>query len=242
MSKIRKGYMMRFVARCLIFVFVLLCCFFLPEVFAPLTGGFFNGFTLLHLLWGLWIFDMLCQLFPIKKELSLGSMKIFRERFKPIREKISRSALKGYISTVSKAAYRVMLLWILLLVAVGTLYYTDIINEMILLMISVAFYVCDLICVLFWCPFRLLIKTRCCTTCRIFNWDHFMMFSPLMFINSFFARSLFLLSVVIFIAWELCVLFHPERFWERTNVALTCAECTDKLCTQYCQKLRKGEK
>ena len=32
---------------------------------------------------------------------------------------------------------------------------------------------------------------------------------------------------------------HPERFWEKTNQALQCASCTDKLCTQYCQKLRK---
>lgn len=242
MSKIRKIYMARFVGRCFILLLTLLCIFFLPEVFAPLGGGFFDRFTLLHILWGIWVFDMLCQLFPIKKEISLGSMKIFRERFRPIREKISRDALKAYISTVSKAAYRVMLLWILLLTVLGVLYYTDVINGITLLTVSVLFYVCDLICVLFWCPFRLLIKTRCCTTCRIFNWDHFMMLSPLMFINSFFARSLFLLSVVIFIAWELCVLLHPERFWERTNVALTCAECTDKLCTQYCQKLRKEQK
>lgn len=242
MSKIRKIYMLRFVGRCFILLLALLCCFFLPEVFLPLEGSFFDRFTFLHLLWGIWVFDMLCQLFPIKKEISIGSMKIFRERFKPIREKINKQALKGYISTVSKAAYRVMLLWILLLAVLGTLYYTHVINEMILFMVSVVFYVCDLICVLFWCPFRLMIKTRCCTTCRIFNWDHFMMFSPLMFINSFFARSLFLLSVVIFIAWELSILIHPERFWEHTNVALTCAECTDKLCTQYCQKLRKEQK
>ena len=36
-----------------------------------------------------------------------------------------------------------------------------------------------------------------------------------------------------------CVLIYPERFWEKSNAALKCAECTDKLCTQYCQKLRK---
>lgn len=242
MSKIRKIYMARFVGRCFVLLLSLLCCFFLPEVFSPLEVGFFEEFTLLHVLWGIWVFDMLCQLFPLKKEISIGSMKIFRERFKPIREKINKQALKDYIYTVSKAAYGVMFLWVLLLTVLGVLYYTGIINEMILLMVSVAFYVCDLICVLFWCPFRLMMKTRCCTTCRIFNWDHFMMFSPLMFINSFFARSLFLLSVVIFVAWELSILIHPERFWERTNVALTCAECTDKLCTQYCQKFRKEQK
>ena len=32
---------------------------------------------------------------------------------------------------------------------------------------------------------------------------------------------------------------YPERFWDKSNAALKCSECTDKLCTQYCQKLRK---
>ncbi len=36
-------------------------------------------------------------------------------------------------------------------------------------------------------------------------------------------------------------MMYPERFWDHSNAALQCAECTDKLCTQYCQKLRNGE-
>ena len=35
-------------------------------------------------------------------------------------------------------------------------------------------------------------------------------------------------------------MMYPERFWDHSNAALQCAECTDKLCTQYCQKLRNG--
>ena len=116
------------------------------------------------------------------------------------------------------------------------------IDKMWLFMIAVFFYVCDLICVLIWCPFRLIMKNKCCTTCRIFNWDHLMMFSPLIFIGGFYAWSLFGLSLIAFAVWELCVLIYPERFWEMTNVALKCSECTDKLCTQYCQKLRRAPK
>ena len=132
-----------------------------------------------------------------------------------------------------------MLIWILLISALGVLYYTDIINKLWLFMISVFFYVCDLICVLIWCPFRLIMKNKCCTTCRIFNWDHLMMFSPLIFVGGFFAISLVALAVLAWLIWELCVLLYPERFWEMTNLSLQCCECTDKLCTQYCQKLRK---
>ena len=93
---------------------------------------------------------------------------------------------------------------------------------------------------LIWCPFRLLMRNRCCTTCRIFNWDHLMMFAPMLFVRSFYAQSLFLMSLLVFLVWELCILLHPERFLEQSNAALACANCTDKLCTQYCQKLRKA--
>ena len=118
------------------------------------------------------------------------------------------------------------------------MYFFGVIDKVTLFMISVFFYVCDLICVLIWCPFRLIMKNRCCTTCRIFNWDHLMMFSPLIFMGGFFASSLVILSAVAWLVWELCVMMYPERFWDHSNAALQCCECTDKLCTQYCQKLR----
>ena len=106
-------------------------------------------------------------------------------------------------------------------------------------MISIFFYVCDLICVLVWCPFRLLMKNKCCTTCRIFNWDHLMMFAPLIFIGGFFATSLVIMAIIAWLVWEVAVMIYPERFSELTNEALKCSECTDKLCTQYCQKYAK---
>ena len=87
--------------------------------------------------------------------------------------------------------------------------------------------------------FRIFMKTRCCTECRIFNWDHLMMFTPFLFVDGFYARSLLTMSVFVFLLWEYCIMAYPERFWEVTNVALRCTECTDKLCTQYCPKKKK---
>ena len=130
------------------------------------------------------------------------------------------------------------LLWCALIAVIGLLYGGGYISPIGLFMISVFFYVCDLICVLVWCPFRLMMRTRCCTTCRIFNWDHLMMFSPLIFLGGFYAISLVVLALAAWLVWELCVMLYPERFWEHSNAALKCSECTDKLCTQYCQKLR----
>ena len=240
MSRMRKIYTARLVGRCLVLAACAAVAIIRPEEFSIIGPGmFFRRFSPLHLLWGLWMIDMIAQLFPIKDKLSIGSMKLFRQHFRPILEKVNRDALKKYIVATTQAAYRVMLIWIALIAVIGVLYYKNIFTDLTLFMISVMFYVCDLICVLVWCPFRLLMKTRCCTTCRIFNWDHLMMFSPLIFINSFFARSLCIFALAAWLVWELAIMLYPERFWEQTNGALKCANCTDKLCTQYCQKLRR---
>jgi hypothetical protein len=241
MSEIRKRYFVRLVCRCLIFLICGALCFIWPEGFSILNGwDFFRSFSPFHLLWLIWMIDMIQQVIPIKSKLPLGSMKLFAHRFRPIRDKINTAALKDHITATTKAAYKVFLLWCALIGAIGILYFTGILSKTGLFLISVLFYVCDLICVLIFCPFRLLMKTRCCTTCRIFNWDHFMMFSPLIFMGGFYCLSLVVLAALAWLVWELCIMLYPERFWDQSNAALKCSECTDKLCTQYCQKLRPG--
>lgn len=240
MTKIRKAYMIRLVFRCLVFVACLFILILRPSELDILqNGNFFHQFSVFHLLWGIWVADMILQLVPVKEKMPLGSQKLFRQRFKPIRDKINYQALHRYIVSTTKAAYKILLLWAALLIVLGILHYTGVIDDHILFLISVTFYVCDLICVLIWCPFRLILLNRCCTTCRIFNWDHLMMFTPMMFIKGFFSISLLILAFAVWLVWEICVLIYPERFWEHSNEALRCSECTDKLCTQYCKKLRQ---
>ena len=240
MSRLRKEYMAKLVGRCLIFIAGIFLCIAWPSEFELLNGmNFFGGFSVLHILWGMWVIDMIFQLVPVKGHVPLGSQKLFRERFRPIREKINYPSLKRYIISTTKAAYKIFILWAALIAAIGALFYAGILNKLMVFMISVCFYVCDLICVLIWCPFRLFLKNQCCTTCRIFNWDHLMMFSPLIFMGGFYSLSLVLTALVVWAVWELCVFLFPERFWEFSNEGLKCANCTDKLCTQYCRKLRK---
>lgn len=241
MSKTRKIYFARLVGRCIIFILCIWAWLVKPDIYFVLNGmNFFKTLSPLHLLWAIWVVDMFLQIVPIKNKVPVGSQKLFANHFRPIRDKINHEALRSYIVATTKAAYKVFILWCLLIVGIGLLYYWGIIDKIALFMISVLFYVCDLICVLIWCPFRLIMKNRCCTTCRIFNWDHLMMFSPLIFTNGFFTVSLMMMSVAAWLVWELCVMMYPERFWDHSNAALQCAECTDKLCTQYCQKLRNG--
>ena len=241
MSVTRKKYIGRLIFR----IIVLILCFIRvvckPDSFGILEGmNFFASLDILHGLWVIWMLDMIQQIIPVKNKLPLGSMKLFESRFRPIRDKvINYQALREYIVTTTKAAYKVFLLWCALLAVIGGLYFGGILTKPMLFLVSVAFYVCDLICVLVWCPFRLMMKTRCCTTCRIFNWDHLMMFSPLFFMGGFFGLSLALVSFVAWLVWELCIMMYPERFWDKSNLALKCSECTDKLCSQYCKKLRK---
>ena len=238
MSETRKRYCVRLVGRIVVFIVCLSMCF-APQNFDILNGNnFFEKFHILHLLWLIWVCDMILQIIPIKNKVALGSQKLFANRFQPIREKINHDALKNYVISTTKSAYKVLIIWVILIICIGILYYNAIINKIWIFMISVFFYVCDLICVLIWCPFRLLMKNKCCTTCRIFNWDHIMMFSPLIFIGGFFSISLVVMALLAWAIWEICVMLYPERFSEMTNAALKCSKCTDKLCTQYCQKCR----
>lgn len=240
MSPTRKRYIGRLVGRILILLICAFLCFTSPESFYILEGmNFFKRFSLFHLLWAIWVIDMILQIIPIRNKVPLGSQKLFANRFRPIKDKINYEALRSYVISTTKSAYKVFILWCGLLIVIGILYYTGVIGKIGLFMITVAFYVCDLICVLIWCPFRLIMRNRCCTTCRIFNWDHLMMFSPMIFMGGFYAVSLVVLAFLAWLVWELCVMMYPERFWDKSNAALKCSECTDKLCTQYCQKLRK---
>ncbi len=239
-SKTRKIYFLRLLGRIIVFLVAVLIYVFDKKQFNIVYGfNFFTEFSVLHLLWIIWVWDMVLQLTPIKAHISIGSQKVFESLFIPIKEKINYKSLKKYIKDTTLSAYKVMIIWVLLTLVISILHLGGIIDTGMMILVSVFFYVCDLICVLIWCPFRLIMKNKCCTTCRIFNWDHLMMFLPIVTVNSFYSWSLVLLAFLIWLVWELCVFTYPERFWENSNMALKCSECTDKLCTQYCRKLRK---
>ncbi len=240
MSKIRKIYFIKLILRILVLIASLVLFFVAPEQFHIVNGwNFFSKFSVFHILWLVWIFDMVTQLMPVKN-IALGSQKLFKEKFRPVLHKLlDWDKLRDYIIKTNKAAGKVMILWASLIVALGVLKLFGVLKNEHLFLVSITFYVCDLICVLIWCPFRLMLGNKCCTTCRIFNWDHLMMFTPMLFVGSFFSISLIVWSIVDFLIWEIWIYLHPERFWENSNMALKCSECTDKLCTQYCQKLRK---
>lgn len=115
--------------------------------------------------------------------------------------------------------------------AAGLLAYLGLLNERTALLWSLGYFLFDMVCVVLWCPLQLLLmRNRCCTTCQIFNWDAIMVATPLVFVGGWLGWVLVGMAVVILVRWELAAVRHPERFDERTNARLSCAQCADKLC------------
>jgi len=206
--------------------------FLLPAEFALLEGMFFFGrLSILHLFWLIWMADMLCKLRPARAVLALGAQKQFGRYHVPANQAVENTVVKDFVRESNRGARRVFIVWGLLIAAIGVVKRTGWIGREVIFLLVVFFYICDLICVLVWCPFRVfLMKNKCCTTCRIFNWDHLMMFTPFLYVKGFYGWSLLGMAVLVFLVWEITFKLHPERFWEKTNRALRCGECTDRLC------------
>ena len=139
----------------------------------------------------------------------------------------------------NNAVVLVLLVWICFNAALGALYITGIIDDDVMLLLSCAYSVCDMICILFFCPFQTwFLKNKCCSSCRIYNWDYAMMFTPLFFVAKPYTWSLLALSVALLVRWEITFYRHPERFSENTNDFLRCANCSEKLCSHKKQLKR----
>jgi hypothetical protein len=83
MSNTRKRYFIRLIGRITIFLFCVWAAFSHAEWFSVLEKGFFlAAFSPLHLLWAIWMADMLFQIVPLKNRLPLGSQKLFLNHFR----------------------------------------------------------------------------------------------------------------------------------------------------------------
>ena len=78
MSATRKRYFFRLAGRCLVFVLCVLLYLVRPDTFQVLNElEFFRQFSPLHLLWLIWVIDMVLQVVPIRNKVPLGSQKLF---------------------------------------------------------------------------------------------------------------------------------------------------------------------
>lgn len=177
----------------------------------------------LIILWLIFVVEMVMRFFPSKLE-SPGCQKQFRCNY-------IITGKTAYTIQDNHGTVLVALIWLIINGIFGGLHMSGILDDGIMLILCCVYSVCDMICILFFCPFQTwFLKNKCCCTCRIYNWDYAMMFTPLFFVRSWYTWSLLALSVALLLRWEITFYLYPERFAEETNGYLTCANCTEKLC------------
>ena len=195
--------------------------------------AFYKGITLVHVIWLVFMSVMLLHLLSqtsLVDKLTMAIRKSRAKEYVPVKG-YDRLDLLEYVQNMNLKAWQVMLVWLCLNSVIGLLYVLNIFHNEELLMCTVTFYLCDYICILFFCPFQTFIMhDKCCVNCRIYDWGHFMMFTPMLFIKNFYSWSLFFMSCIVLIHWELIYAKHPERFWEGSNKTLQCNSCKDKTC------------
>ncbi len=179
--------------------------------------------AILMVIWAVFVVEMVLRFFPSRWE-SPGCQKQFERNY-------IKSGDTDIDIPDNNATMLVALVWISFNGVFGALHMTGVLGDGIMLLLSGFYSICDMICILFFCPFQtLFMKNKCCTACRIYNWDYAMMFTPLFFVRNCYSWSLLALSVALLAKWEITFYRHPERFSEKTNEYLRCRNCTEKLC------------
>ena len=174
-------------------------------------------------IWGVFVIEMILRFFPFRLE-SPGSQKQFAKNY-------IRSGSTDIQIPDNNATMLIALIWISFNMIFWLLYTAGLFDDGIMLLLCCFYSICDMICILFFCPFQSwFMKNKCCSSCRMYNWDYAMIFTPLAFVRSPYALSLLVLSLALLFRWEITFYRHPERFSEKTNKYLYCDRCTEKLC------------
>ena len=233
----RHFYIACLLARTAAFLFLVGYALLMPESFqSDLTDGAFH-ITPLTSVWVLLMLSMFSRFFPSKVE-SLGCQKEFSGRFRPSGEIPSPEE----IHYANRGALLALLFWLALNAVFFFLYWIDVVGALFMVFLAGFYGVCDIICILFFCPFQAwMMHNRCCTTCRIFNWDYIMICTPLMVLKGPLVLSACILSVILLLRWEITHARHPHRFYESGNRAMRCNECQEHLC-KYKRALKRAVK
>lgn len=201
-----------YIIECCIWAIIALICFIDSTVGLPI----FYGCNLTKA-----VLTMFCVGRPIgaKKHLQ----KKFVEQLYP-----ADIDLRGIVSKRTKQAFKVILLWVLFLIIEMCGLRFDLLNERMIVLAVIALRIMSNLFVLIWCPFGAIMHNKCCTECRIFNWDELMVNSPMIFVLNFASALTLLIALFIFVQWEIAIAKYPERFVSETNksIACKCSACT----------------
>ena len=188
----------------------------------------------------LWIFwlcmaaAMFLRIFPNKK-IAIGARKHFSCSYKPrinegeLNDSYDRYKMHKFLN---RGVLFVAISWLTVsIVLFFSLHRFGILTPASVLIVALLYSVLDLAFILFFCPFQaLFMRNRCCTLCRIYNWDFAMICTVLILFPSFYSISLFLLSIAVLFRWEFSLWKNPHFFTKETNENLQCSLCSDGLC------------
>ena len=179
--------------------------------------------VILVVLWAVFVVEMTMRFFPFTFE-SPGCQKQFKCNY-------IKTGKTEIVIQDNNSVILVLLVWVVFNLSLGALHMAGILDDGIMILLCSFYSICDIVCILFFCPFQSwLMKNKCCVNCRIYNWDYAMMFTPLFFVKRSYSWSLLALSVALLVRWEITFFRHPERFSENTNAYLKCSNCSEKLC------------
>lgn len=227
LTPVTKRYLRDFIFRLAVFLCIALLYFLAPDQLNFTTPGLPT--LPLLVLWAAVFLSMVAQLSP-NSGLTTGCLKQYPARYDPV-PGYSPDLLRQTLRRQDWGALKVAVVWLAINLSFGVLYHRTVLGAPELILLCALCFLCDLVCVLFFCPFQtFLMHNRCCVNCRIFAWGSWMMAAPLMCVPHWYAQSLFWTGVVVFLFWEVRYRRHPERFWSGSNRNLQCAHCKEQLC------------
>ena len=224
LSKVSTLHYIRLIYRSVLFL-LLLASYISYRLHAgeDLTVSLEKRPVILMVMWAVFAVEMVLRFFPSSFE-SPGCQKQFGRNYQ-------KTGDTNIVIHDNNATVLVAFIWIIFNGTIGALRIAEVLDDGIMILLCSAYSVSDMICILFFCPFQTwLLKNKCCVTCRIYNWDYAMMFTPLLFVRWDYAWSLLALSAALLLRWEITFFRHPERFSMNTNEYLRCRNCPEKLC------------
>ena len=217
---------MKFVFRSILFMIVLVISVYDISLLEQLLTAKAGSVSFYQVIWLLFLFEMIVIFIPPWSSY-VGCGKHYAKHYKAT--PYNKKKLTDYTRRFNRRALAALLFWLSLLFILSLIYLTGLISKMILFILIMFLYFADQFCINIWCPFRSwIVRNKCCNACRIYNWGHIMIFSPLILIPSFWTWSLIAVSLAILIQWEYQHYKYPERFSEISNLSLRCTNCTDK--------------
>jgi hypothetical protein len=229
-TSLLSSYKRKLVFRIILLLFCFVLYFFYPPLESDILNFDFQNLSLVHIVWLVLLLEMLLVFFR-RSKISMGSVKQFKRNYQKSSVEVSEEEVKAIKRRLNIGALKVLIVWLILNGAVALIYFINWIGIKELFILSALYYVGDLVCVIYFCPFQMwFMHNRCCVTCRIFNWDQPMMVTPLLFIPSWYSYTLGAAALFALIMWEYNFWKHSERFIELLNENLQCRNCKDKMC------------